>query len=271
MKLPLAAAVAAALALGAPLASAQQAPPPPPPAWGSMQAGGLAPPPPIGAPSAPPPAASPTAEQLAAAKQKDSRRGLEWVWIEVEGGYEHAILSTFGTAEPALTSGLLPKTANAGLVGAGLFAKLLFFTLGARGRASFSSAWKRYSIGGEAGVHFPVGLFEPHVALGGGYTTFADLHGAAADEVMDRLHLRGFYLRVTGGLDVFVARVFSIGLNLGWELLGLQRPALSPADVQALRPRSVPAVRETAATRLARDASSWGSAVSVTAAASLHF
>src|SRR5262245_55578412 len=72
-----------------PAATAAQAPPTQP--YGpNMTAGGLAPPPPM--PSAPPPQAPPTGgveQQLDKAKEEDSGRGLSWVWLEVEGGFEH--------------------------------------------------------------------------------------------------------------------------------------------------------------------------------------
>src|SRR5262245_17297043 len=59
----------------------------PPPYDPNMQAGGLTPPPPMTAPPSnnPPASTSPTEQDLDRAKEKDSGRGLNWVYLYVDG------------------------------------------------------------------------------------------------------------------------------------------------------------------------------------------
>src|SRR5262245_44725678 len=84
----------------------------------SMQAGGLAPPPPMQPVETEPPPDSTTTHELDDAKEKDSGRGLEFVWLNVEGGFAHIGLSTFNVDEPSLTAGFIPTSASGGTVGA---------------------------------------------------------------------------------------------------------------------------------------------------------
>jgi hypothetical protein len=250
-----------------PYPSGSAAPAPNP--YGSMQAGGLAPPPPM--PTGLPPGTGRTEEQLDKAKKRDSGRGLEWAWLNVEGGFSHVGLRTFNPSDEALTAGFVDTTASGGQIGAGFGARLLFFTLGARGRIGFYSAYRIFSVGGEAGLHIPLGKLDPHFDLGGGYVTFADIRDARI-EADSPLALHGFYLRASPGLDYYVSSVFSLGLNVSFELLGLTRPGLAASEISELKAspdRS--AAERAAADKLATKDSSFGSAFAVTGVVGLHF
>src|SRR5262249_54979615 len=103
---------------------AQLAPPPP------MQSGGLAPPSKETAPPPPPPPqASPTQIALEQAQEKDSGRGLDFFFLEGEGGGEFAGLDAI-----TKSGTLLPATSNASAIGAMFGAssglRLLYFTVG---------------------------------------------------------------------------------------------------------------------------------------------
>ena len=235
-----------------------------------MQVGGLSPPPPLPA-IQPTPGARRTEEQLEEAKKKDSGRGLTWVWLAFDGGYQHVGLQTFNADDPKLTAGLVDTSADGAVAGAGLGVRLLFFTIGARGRLGFFESWKTYSVGGELGLRIPLGIVEPHVEVGGGYTTLAsivDTSGAA----LDAMHIRGFYVRVGTGLDVFLTRWLSLGAGATWDVLGLSRPALAAAEVARIKARPGLTDAELAkADLLGGAATSFGSGIAVTASLGLHF
>ncbi|MFO0759713.1 MAG: hypothetical protein U0359_24705 [Byssovorax sp.] len=254
-------------AAGAQAAPGQFVPQTQPNAWGNMQAGGLAPPAPL--PGGQVPGSGETAQRLDASKQADSGRKLEWVWVEAEGGFEHTGLETFN-AEGTLMSGFVNPSVNGGMAGAGVGGRLLFFTLGARGRASFFSAYQRFSIGPEIGVRLPIGKLEPHFALGAGYTTLAHVKDATGTTGV--LGAKGYDVRASGGLDYFLLRYLSVGLGLSWELLGLSRPALDGAALAAMKasPGLTPALA-TRVDRLGQSASSQGSALAVSAVIGGHF
>src|SRR5262245_32634100 len=91
MPRPLAAVVVAAIcSIGSPPAAFAQAPAYPsvpspytPAAPPPLEAGGLRPP----APVAPQPGESETLQKLERAEREDAGRGLEFFWVDVEGGY----------------------------------------------------------------------------------------------------------------------------------------------------------------------------------------
>lgn len=253
-----------------PAPSAQPAPPPPPAnPWGGMQAGGLAPPPPM--PSGPPAGTGKTEEQLDRSKKQDSGRGLAWLWVDLGGGFEHLGLRTFNPKEEAFTAGFVPTTANGGMLSGGLGARVLFFTLGARGRIAVFSDYNRLSLGPEVGFRFPIGNLEPHADVGFGWTGLGSFNGAVAGDA-GVIAMHGVYARVGGGVDYYLTPVFSVGLGAGFEILHLSRPAISPDQLTALLalPSLTSAERERAAL-LSTAGSSTGGAFSATGQLGLHF
>ncbi|WP_437591849.1 hypothetical protein [Sorangium sp. So ce1000] len=236
----------------------------------SMQAGGLAPPPPMTTPE-PEPAAPDggTERRLDEARERDSGRGLEIVWLNVEGGYENVGLQTFNIDEDDFTAGFVSSAANGGLIGAGVGVRLLYFTLGARGRVGLFSDWQLFTLGGEAGMHLPLGKLDPHVDLGFGYAGLGSVKSAVSGAA-DAIAIRGFYGRISGGLDLYLSPVFSLGANASWELLALTRPGLSSGAIDRIKGGAA-APQQAKADLLAAEGSSVGSALALTAVAGLHF
>ena len=254
-----------------PAPSAQPAPgtPPAPSPWGSMQAGGLAPPPPM--PAGPPSEASKTEELLDRSKKKDSGRGLEWVWVDVGGGFEHLGLRTFEPKNEAFAAGFVDTTASGGMLSGGFGARLLFFTLGARGRIAFYSPYNRLSLGPELGFHFPVGDLDPHADLGFGWTGLGSFNGAVAGDA-DAITMRGIYARVGGGVDYYLTPAFSVGVVGSIELVHLSRAGISPAEIAAIKALpSLSAAERDHADLLGAEATSNGGAFSATGQLGLHF
>lgn len=273
--------VLAAGSLVAPLVAAAQYPPPAgaqpvqpaSPYDPSMQAGGLAPPPPMDMSRVNTPSSAPsrtTEEELDQAKEKDSGRGLTFVWLNAEGGFEHVGLRTLNVDEENFTAGFIESSASGWMLGAGVGARLLFLTIGARGRVGFFSSWQLFSVGGEVGLRFPFGNLEPHVDLGGGYVALGSVRGAlnGAD---DAVSIRGFYVRAGGGLDYFVTPAFSIGANASAEIMGLTRPGLSPDRVAAIKSDPNYDPERVRADALALEGTSYGTAIAVTGVLGLHF
>ncbi len=263
-------AVAFALLLGASPSRAQSPPQPgqaprPPSMFGGMMSGLQIPPP------TPPSAASlRVSEELDEAKRQDSGRGLEWVWIDVEGGFEQLGLQTFNAGTAAFLAGLVPTSASGGVVGVGVGARLLYFTLLLRGRVGIFDIGELYRLGLEGGFHVPLGRVEPRVALAAGYAQMANLHDVVGGAAGSAIALRGFHARVGAGLDYYVTPVFSIGGDVSGELLGLTRPALSMAQVTNIQ-KSAPANLQKSADLLLQSSSGWGGTLAATALLGLHF
>ncbi|KYF93543.1 hypothetical protein BE18_14620, partial [Sorangium cellulosum] len=211
-----------------------------------------------------------TERRLDDAKKEDSGRGLELIWLNVEGGYENVGLQTFNIDEEELTAGFISSSANGGVLGAGAGVRLLYFTLGARGRVGFFDDWQLFTLGGEVGLHLPLGRLDPHVDLGFGYAGLGSFKSAVRGAA-DAIAIRGVYGRISGGLDLYLSPVFSIGANASWELLALTRPGLSTAQIDRIKGEAAATPQQAKADLLAAEGSSVGSALALTAVAGLHF
>jgi hypothetical protein len=232
-------------------AAAQLAPPPP------MQSGGLAPPSKETAPPPPPPPQlSPTQVALEQAQERDSGRGLEFFYFEVEGGGEFASLDAINKSGT-----LIPTTSSTSEFGptfgvsSGL--RLLYFTVGPHFRFTHTNDWELWTLNLDFGWRVPLGRLEPHGEIGGG---FAKL-GHSADKIADvykDVSVTGFDIRLGGGVDYFPSKVFSIGATVDVDFLRLSRGRVAP-------------LRAGSGTDFTSAASSLGIAVTGCAVLGFHF
>src|SRR5215471_558364 len=100
-------------------------PPPPQQTQPPIEAGGLAPPPSTSPESA---EVVQTQAKLDEAEKKDSGRGLEWLWLNAEIGFEHLGLETFH-ANQLVDADIVGTTQTGPMYGAGLGVRLVFITL----------------------------------------------------------------------------------------------------------------------------------------------
>jgi len=206
--------------IASPVAAQQPQPQPQSP---GLQSGGLAPPPPMATTEQPPPQnptwnRSETEERLDASERDDAGRGLSWVYLNAEGGFTYVGLEALKSDRLAPSD--IGLSAPGGLVGVGAGIRLLTFTLGARGRLGLFKDWNLWTIGGEAGMHFPLGALEPHVRIGGGYAFLGSLDQATWGKDAS---VRGFTVNVGTGLDYYVVPSFSVGGQLTGDFLFLSR------------------------------------------------
>lgn len=240
-----------------------------------MEAGGLAPPPPLTSgqegstvpPNGGPPVTPPSTyeDDLDASKEDDSGRGLSWFWIDFHGGFEHVGLKTFNVDEENFTAGLVDTSASGGVIEAGIGAQIIFLTLGVRGRLGFFDAFQLGRIGGEVGFRFPLGIFEPHLELGGGYAGLGSFDGPIAEEIS----IRGPYARASAGLDFYPISVLSVGFLASFDFLALTRPGFSPTEIADLKARG--SIDDAAGTALSAEGSGYGSTFAALGSVGLHF
>lgn len=234
----------------------------------TLSAGGLTPPPAVETAPAPGTAPAPntqpgaptsaaTEAELDRADREDSGRGLEFVWLNAEAGVMHVGLDTFHQRN--LLDPVNVKTNETGFVtGAGAGLRLVFITVVARFRYALMPDYNLWSLGLEGGIHAPFGNLEPYGAVDVGYVAlggFRDNLGAS---------INGFDARLGGGLDYFLAPMFSIGVNLSAELLLLHRSESATFTPVGVCPTGPPV-------DYCRSGSSIGGALSATAVAGLHF
>ena len=256
-------------------APADPAQPPPSPYAPTMQAGGLAPPPPMDEKTAQTPSTPTeplkTEEEEEEEKDQDSGRGLTWVWANAEGGFQHVGLQTFNVDEQNFTAGFIETTATGAAVGVGVGVRLLFITLGVRGRLGLLDAWQYFTAGGEIGFRFPLGNLEPHFELGGGYAAVGTFSDSLLGDTAADVSIRGFYARPSAGVDYFITPVLSIGASASWEFMAMTRPGLSVTSINAIRESpSFDDAQKARADVLSAEGSGYGSAVTFTGVIGLH-
>lgn len=250
--------------LGSSAARAQSSAPspyPPPgyaPAPPPLSAGGLTPPP----TSAQSPGEIHTTHQLERAEREDAGRGLEFVWLNVEAGYEYISLQTF-RANALVDAELVQDSGSAFAFGVGAGVRLIFFTLGARFRLAQLSAWDLWTLNAELGLHVPLGALEPSFTISAGYASVGafDAENAGANLSLGGLNLSGFDARVGAALDWYVNPLLSIGAQGSFELLVLSRDG-------SVQPSAAP---ERAAEVYERDGDGVGFALTATGVVGLHF
>jgi hypothetical protein len=256
---------AIATLLGSAVAEAQLLPPPtpnpnPPPQDPAQEpaAPGLAPPAPVIIPED----ERATFQQLERADREDAGRGLQFVWIAPDVGFQWVGLDALSNSD------LIDERVSAGMgpaFGGTLGARWLYYTFGARFRYSLLNEFSMWTAGGDFALRIPLGSFEPYGFIGAGYLQAQDfaagdelrLLGATAD-----LQMSGLNARLGGGFDYYVTPVFSTGVSIDAEAMFLSRDALPGSDdADAAFSESVYAV----------DGSAIGLSVTAMAVLGLHF
>ena len=204
---------------------------------------------------------SETARQLEQAEREDAGRGLEFVWVDLEGGYQYVALQ--GLHSNGLLDGSALGDSGSGFaLGAGAGVRVIFLTIGARFRLNQTSDWNLWTLGGEVGLHLPYGALEPSFTLGVGYAALANVGGdAAAGLDTGAIDVAGVDARLGANLDYYINPLLSFGARGSVEVLALWRSS-SP------QPEAVSAA--TAAV-YGRDGSGIGIGVALSAVAGLHF
>jgi hypothetical protein len=187
--------------------------------------GQLLPPPP---PPAQDPAQAATLQRLDQAEREDSGRGLQFVWLTPEVGFQWANVGLLSNSD--LVDGDVVAEDAMGLVlGAGAGLRLLYFTAGARFRYGLLDELHLWTLGLELALRVPMGRLEPYAFVGAGYARGANSKGsdriAALGESTGDLVLGGVDARLGGGVDYFVTPVFSVGGRVEADVLFLGRDA----------------------------------------------
>ena len=230
----------------------------------TLNSGGLAPPPAV-EPAPEPTAPTSTEQELTRADKEDSGRGLEFVWLNAEAGFQHLGLQTFH-ANNLVDAQLVQSTQSGMMFGAGAGLRLIFLTAGARFRLGNFDAWQLWTLDAELGLRIPLGALEPYFTFAGGYARMGSFNASSAFS-SDDINVRGFNLRAGFGLDYYLAKSFSLGANVSGDVLFLSRPKVT---TQQPTNNNDPTA-QAAAQVYARDGTSVGAGFTITAVAGLHF
>ncbi len=156
------------------------------------------------------------------ADKEDSGRGLEFAWLNAELGPEYVGLQALKADK--LVDGTLVDSKGFGMMyGAGVGARLLAFTLGARFRFGFLRL-AAVDVGGRGGHAYSARTHRAVLYVRRRLRLARWLQKPAAVSPLSP-SAKGFDLRGGVGLDVYLSNTFSIGGNLSGDLLFLSRSA----------------------------------------------
>ncbi len=165
---------------------------------------------------------------LQQADQQDSGRGLQWVWLNGEIGFQDASLQGFKSHR--LLDGVIVKDSASGVTyGGAVGVRVIALTLGVHFRYGNFSEWDLWSLGLEGGFHIPLGRLEPYVTLGAGYSKVGALRDKAITASVrgTDVNIDGFNARIGGGLDYYITPRLSAGASLSGDFMGLYRSQVS--------------------------------------------
>lgn len=168
----------------------------------------------------PPPATAPSDES------QDSGLGLEWVYFTGDVGGAYASMNSFSEQ----TMGLQKTSAGGPAFGFGGGVRLLFFSLGVRARdLQLSGIGDLWELNLEAAFHTRIGHVDPYFGVRGGYNFVGTLNGQTANVATgdnSSVSVHGFNVGPVVGIDFYLVKYVSLGVDLDVHFLFLQRPQL---------------------------------------------
>jgi opacity protein-like surface antigen len=149
----------------------------------------------------------------------------ELVYANIEGGYETLSISTLTAAGTLSARDIQPvsvgTSGSGAFYGVGAGFRLAFFTLGGRVRGAHLSAGDLSTINGELGARLVFDRFEPYFTFGAGYAKLSASSGQVAG--IPDLDIHGWNARAGLGLDYYPDKNFTLGVNVGSDLLAMAR------------------------------------------------
>jgi hypothetical protein len=175
-------------------------------------------------------------------EKKDSGLGLEWLWINVEGGYSFADLASFNESKLALQS----TKSSGGVAGIAAGVRFLSLSVGLHMRDIPLSVGNVVEFDGELGFHTRISHADFYIGLRGGYLFSGNL---SPDTVKDATVAGGSPPNVTihggnaglmVGFDHYFNHFLSLGIDINPEAMFIQRPPATPPKLPTAPPGGCP-------------------------------
>ena len=216
------------------------------------------------------PASLPSTPVMPAARSdegEDSGLGLEWIWINAEAGGSYVNMQSFS----ASNLGLQSTESGGPAFGLAAGIRLIFLTLGVRVRdLLLSSIGNLWEISGDVALHTRIWRIDPYFGVRGGYNFVGTLSSnsvqVASGGSPSDVSVHGFNVGPMVGIDVYLAKLVSIGADIDAQFLFLQRP--KPALPAGLTEMTLPPQYRTL---YDNSGSSVGLSVTPTAHLGIHF
>lgn len=193
--------------------STTSSPPPttPPPSTGSAGTGASA--------SSPTVVVVRQESQRSEPREEDDGRSVDFLWIEPFFGYSYVDLVMF-SQENFLPS--VERLSGGGFIG-GLAAgmRMSFIMFGGRGTLASYNGFDLWTLGGEIHLRIPLGALEPYARVGFGYGWVGQANYDRPEASTSDVY--GLVVDAAAGLDIYLDKVFAIGVGMDGAFLNLSR------------------------------------------------
>jgi hypothetical protein len=158
---------------------------------------------------------------------KDSGLGLEWVYLNGDVGGGFASMDSFS----AQSMGLQKTSSSGPAFGVGGGVRLLFLSVGVRARdLQLSGIGDLWELNLEGAFHTRIGHIDGYFGVRGGYNFVGTLNSQTANVATgdnSSVTVHGFNVGPMLGIDFYLVKYVSIGVDADVQFLFLQRPQLS--------------------------------------------
>jgi len=172
----------------------------------------------------PPPPVAPSPPLNDTDESKDSGLGLEWVWLNADAGAAYVNMASFSSSQLAIQQ----SSSSGAAYGAGAGVRLLFLTAGVRATNLQLSAFNLWELSAEAAFHTRVWRIDPYFGVRGGYAFVGTLNSGAVEtatgQAPSAVAVHGFDVGPMVGIDVYLAKYVSLGVDGNAQFLFIQRP-----------------------------------------------
>jgi hypothetical protein len=158
--------------------------------------------------------------------------GLEWVYLNADVGVAYTDLVSLKASNWAIQD----NSAAGPAFGIGAGVRLLFLSLGLRARDLQLSSFNLWETDLEAALHFKIWRVDIAIGARGGYAFLgsfsADSLRASTGSSATDVTVHGWNVGPTVGVDVYLSKLVSVGVDGNAEFLFLERPpiALQPGQ-----------------------------------------
>jgi hypothetical protein len=152
--------------------------------------------------------------------------GLEWVYLNADVGVAYTDLVSLKASNWAIQD----NSAAGPAFGLGAGVRLLFLSLGVRARDLQLSEFNIWEMDLEAALHFKIWRVDIALGARGGYAFLgsfsADSVETSTGSTPSNVTVHGWNVGPTLGVDVYLSKLISVGVDGNAEFLFLERPPI---------------------------------------------
>jgi hypothetical protein len=167
---------------------------------------------------------------------EDGGLGLEWVYLDADVGSAFTDLVSLKASNWQLQD----NSASGPAFGLGAGVRLVFLSAGFRVRDLQLSSYSLWETDLEAALHFRIWRFDLYLGARGGYAFLgsmsADSLRTSTGSSTSDVTVHGWNVGPTLGLDFYISKLVSAGIDTNAEVLFLKRPPLPLQPGQTVAP-----------------------------------